>query len=208
MGERLGIDEDLKALRARAVELGASRAEAMSASKVVVDPRVRLKCSVPVCDSYGWNRMCPPNVVSVDEFSRSLARYEHVMVVQFEMGWSEADIARLYGKKGLSELHCDSGYVDNLTEAMRRISDVMAKLEKEALYMGHRFAAALSGGCCRLCDECVGPDPKERCRHPFRARPSMEAVGIDVVGTAENAGMKVEFPPKGKAVWTGLLLVE
>ena len=69
-------------------------------------------------------------------------------------------------------------------------------------------AAALSAGCCPLCDECVGPDPKERCRHPFVARPSMEAVGIDVVATAANAGMDIEFPPRGKAVWTGLLLIE
>jgi predicted metal-binding protein len=36
----------------------------------------------------------------------------------------------------------------------------------------------------------------------------MEAVGIDVILTAENAGAGVEFPAKDDPVWTGLLLVE
>ena len=36
--------------------------------------------------------------------------------------------------------------------------------------------------------------PSEACRHPFEARPSMEAVGIDVVATAEAAGLAVELP--------------
>jgi predicted metal-binding protein len=35
----------------------------------------------------------------------------------------------------------------------------------------------------------------------------MEAVGIDVILTAENSGLPVEFPAKDP-VWTGMLLVE
>ncbi|MDD1771200.1 MAG: DUF2284 domain-containing protein [Methanomassiliicoccales archaeon] len=204
----MAIEIDMEALRARALEMGAHRAEAMSASKVIVDPRVRLKCSVPICENYGRNRMCPPNIISVEEFSEALARYGHVLVVQFEMDWGEEDVKRIYGGKDLAQLHGESGYKDVMIRNMRRMSDSLTRLEKEALYQGHRFAAALSGGRCGLCDECVGPGPKERCRHPFEARPSMEAVGIDVVATAKNAGLEIEFPAKGKAVLTGLLLVE
>ncbi len=202
------IETDLEALRARALELGAHRAEAMSASDVVVDPRVRLKCSVPVCENYGRNRMCPPNIISVEEFSKALARYKHVLIVQSEMEWGQEDVRRAYGEKGLAELHEESGYREAMIGSMRRLSEILSKLEKEALYSGHRFAAALSGGRCGLCDECVGPGPGERCRHPFEARPSMEAVGIDVVATAEKAGLRIEFPAKDKAVLTGMLLVE
>ena len=36
---------------------------------------------------------------------------------------------------------------------------------------------------------------------------SMEAVGIDVFKTAEIAGLPLDFPPKGKAVWNGLVLI-
>jgi len=35
----------------------------------------------------------------------------------------------------------------------------------------------------------------------------MEAVGIDVFKTAENAGLPFEIPVNDKAVWNGLVLV-
>lgn len=202
------LQEDVERLCKRALELGACQARSLSVSKVVVDPRVRLKCSVPVCDGYGRNRMCPPSTISVEEFSESLARYSSAIVVQFDMEWSEEDVKRSFKGKALESLHREDAYLERMTKVMREMSGALNALEKEALYMGYRFAAALTGGCCRLCDECVGPDPKERCRHPFQARPSMEAVGIDVVATAQNAGLRIIFPPKGRAVWTGLLLVE
>ena len=43
---------------------------------------------------------------------------------------------------------------------------------------------------------------------PFEARPSMEAVGIDVVATAEAAGLSVELPAEDHPAWTGLLLID
>jgi predicted metal-binding protein len=36
----------------------------------------------------------------------------------------------------------------------------------------------------------------------------MEAMGIDVFQTAQNAGLPFEIPPKDRPVWTGLLLVD
>jgi predicted metal-binding protein len=57
-----------------------------------------------------------------------------------------------------------------------------------------------------FCGKCVGTGGK--CIHPFSARPSMEAMGIDVVATLENAGKNLEFPVKDKVQWWGLLLVD
>jgi len=37
------------------------------------------------------------------------------------------------------------------------------------------------------------------CRHPFEARVAAEAVGVNVVKTAENAGMAVKFSMQVKA---------
>jgi predicted metal-binding protein len=202
------IGPDLEKLCSRAQELGAYRAKAIQASKIVIDPRVRLKCSVPLCDSYGRNRMCPPNIISVDEFAKMLSRYRFGLLVQFEMAYGEEDIRKKFKRKPLQALQEDKDYSQQLTSTMRKMSDVLCELEKQSLYMGYRFATALTGGCCRLCEECVGPDPMAKCRHPFQARPSMEAMGIDVVATAESAGLRVEFPVKKKAVWTGLLLVD
>ena len=36
----------------------------------------------------------------------------------------------------------------------------------------------------------------------------MEAVGIDVVATAEAAGLSVELPANDHPAWTGLLLID
>lgn len=190
------------------MELGARDAKAILAKEVVVDPRVRLKCSVPLCDSYGHNKMCPPNVLTVEEFARALSHYKHGLLIQFEMDWGEGEVRQLFKGESLGTIHKDEAYVDEMTMVMRKMSDALCELERDALYMGYRFAAGLSGGCCRLCDECVGPGQDATCRHPFQARPSMEAMGIDVVATAEKAGMRIDFPVRDKAVWTGLLLVD
>jgi len=44
---------DSEKYRVKAMELGASDAKIVSASKIVVDERVRLKCAVPRCNLYG-----------------------------------------------------------------------------------------------------------------------------------------------------------
>ncbi len=55
----------------------------------------------------------------------------------------------------------------------------MSALEREAFKLGYRFAAAFAGGDCVLCEVCEGIEDGV-CRHPFEARPSAEAVGVDV----------------------------
>ena len=54
----------------------------------------------------------------------------------------------------------------------------------------------------------TGTSTSEPCRKPFRARPSMEAVGIDVLATAAAAGLPVQMPATDDPVWTGLLLLD
>jgi len=74
--------------------------------------------------------------------------------------------------------------------------------------MEYRFSAGLSGGPCELCDRCVGQKSGAPCKHPLKARPSMEAFGIDVFKTAENAGMPLRCPEGNEAYWIDLLLVD
>jgi predicted metal-binding protein len=202
------IGPELEKLASNAVKYGAYRAQIIPAIKVVVDPRVRMKCSIPLCENFGRNRMCPPNIMSVEEFSRALAAYKWAIVVQFHIGCNEEEIKHRYQDKDLAGLMKDRDYADSLTKGMREMLHALAQLERDALYMGFYLAAALSGGCCRLCDECVGPGQDKQCRHPFQARPSIEAMGVDAVATARNAGLTVEFPAKEHPTWTALLLVD
>ena len=205
-------------LVSRARTLGADRAAPLPARAVVVDERVQLKCRVPLCESYGHNLMCPPNVPTPDETRAVLARYSDTLVLQQEipmtqegvdialagMGYPEAKAQEMASKAGRA---ATATYEVGLKESQNRFARLMTALEKEAFKMGYRFATAYAGGECVLCDVCVGPDG-DACRHPFEARPSMEAVGIDVMATAEAAGLPIELPAVEHPRWTGLLLLD
>jgi len=62
-------------------------------------------------------------------------------------------------------------------------------LERRAFFSGYHAALAMTAGRCHLCDECNRQEGL--CVHPEEARPSMEACGIDVFGTARKAGFKM-----------------
>ncbi|MGD0818371.1 MAG: DUF2284 domain-containing protein [Methanomassiliicoccales archaeon] len=202
------IEEHLAELCSKAMSYGASKAVPIPVGYVVMDPRISLKCQIPRCIHYGRNLMCPPNCVKPDEFAKSLERYKFAILVQAKIITDLASVERRLGATSLVEVIKDEDYLRQLRASTRSFETILNKLERDAMMMGHRFALALSGGTCSLCEECAGISPGEPCRHPFEARPSMEAVGIDVILTAENAGIGVEFPVKKDPVWTGMLLVE
>ncbi len=89
-----------------------------------------------------------------------------------------------------------------------QINDIVVEVEKRAFLMGHYLALGLRGGPCPLCKECVEPD--ESCRHPEKARPSMEALGIDVFATLKNARIPAALVKNSEDEWFfhGLILVE
>jgi predicted metal-binding protein len=198
---------DLKTLCRNALKYGAIKAMSISARKVIIDPRVRMKCAIPVCDSYGRCLMCPPNVISVQEFATALDRYQYAIVLQFPIGVDDKKLGGKIGSMELADLRFDNDYEKVMSLSMREMSDVLTKLERDALHLGYRYTTALSAGSCRLCDVCVGPSKGEPCRHPFEARPSAEALGVDVFTTAANAGMPIKFPAE-QPVWTCILLVD
>lgn len=205
------VEKNLQSLCNVARKLGATNAVFFNAKGVVVDEKVRLKCCVPVCDDYGLNLMCPPNVMSVQEFREVLARYNQAILIQIEaripaemraqIGKAE-DVAALYK----SDKFLDS-YKKHFNPIKLKLHRIVRKIEAQAFSLGYRFAAGFIAGSCKLCPECVAIDSHGPCRHPFRARPSMEAVGIDVYQTAENAGLPFDIPPKNKTAWNGLVLV-
>jgi hypothetical protein len=53
-------EKALKDIMARLRQQGASAVKLIHVSEIVIDERVRLKCQIPLCDSYNKNLMCPP----------------------------------------------------------------------------------------------------------------------------------------------------
>jgi predicted metal-binding protein/SAM-dependent methyltransferase len=83
----------------------------------------------------------------------------------------------------------------------------LLELEKTAFLAGFHKAFVFGAGPCPVCPSC--PDTGI-CRHPDRARPAMEASGIDVYTTARNAGFSLT-PVQEKhnyVKYIGLLVLE
>jgi len=145
-------------------------------------------------------------------FIQCLAKYKHAILVQIESPIpvemreeiKKADnVAALYK----SDIFLKS-YRKYLDPVKLRLHRIVCKMEAKAFELGHRFAVGFIAGSCKLCSECVTVSSREPCRHPFQARPSMEAVGIEAFQTAANAGLPFKIPPKNNTVWNGLVLID
>lgn len=185
-------EEAVKDIMARLRQQGASAVTQIDIADIVVDERVRLKCQIPLCDSYGKNLMCPPFVPSVAFFRDALARYTRAVLIQVTSPLGDT----VHGRPS-AEVYAPA----------KKLHELVNLAEKWAFAYQFRFAAGLIGGCCRLCDECAAVNHNGHCRHPFKARPSMEAMGIDVVNTLSHAGLSIRFPVADDVTWTGVLLI-
>ena len=176
----------LASLCRRAEELGARRAAPISAGDVVIDDRALLKCQVPLCPHYGRDLMCPPNVMPVAQFREVVGRYSRAIVVNVA---AAAPGGAVGGKPDgdAAEDPAWTGYLGSLREARNRLCDVIGGLEAACIGDGHYCAAGFAGGSCTLCEEYVGVASGLPCLYSFRARPAMEAMGIDVMVTAGRA---------------------
>lgn len=184
---------------------GASRAKVIPSRMVVVDERVRLKCSVPLCDNYGRHLLCPPHVIPVAQFREMLASYKHALLLQIDADYDSLD-------KSTKHLDADLSKELETTIGSKKLESELARIveEMEALAFKSGFHLAAGLGCseCSLCETCVGQGSEEPCRHPFKARPSMQAMGIDVIRTCELAGMPVSLSSNKRVRWTGLVLLD
>ena len=205
------VERDLEVLCKLAKEFGATNAASFNAKGVTVDERVRLKCLVPPCDDYGLNLMCPPHVMSVQDFREVLSKYEWAILIQIEAPITAEMQKEIRQAGDVAALYKNTKFMDSYKKTFDpirlKLHHIVNKVEAQASMLGYHFATGFKAGACKLCPECTIKNSQEACRHPYRSRPSMEAVGIDVVKTAENAGLPFDIPTKNKAVWNGLILV-
>jgi predicted metal-binding protein len=183
---------------------GATAARIIPAKMVVIDERVRLKCEVPRCAGYGRYLTCPPYVMPVDIFRGILSRYKWCLLAQVEA----KDINSMDKGKGRID-HTILKENRKLHRPFRlKLLQIVESVEAAAFKKGLYLAAGFIGGSCVLCDKCVNEKTSEVCRHPFRARPPMEAVGINVIRTVKNAGLSIHLSSPKNVIWTGLVLLD
>lgn len=179
-----------------AIEKGATKAKIIPVHEIVLDERVILKYQVPLCNEYGNHLLCPPNSPSLKQFREVLKKYSNGLLIQLRTPMDQVGSKSEGSRKKV------------IYEGAHELHEIVNIVEKAAQELDFIFAAGFIGGACKLCDPCVGVKSGRACKHPFKARPSMEAVGIDVYLTAQRAGLEFSHDIEKEVVWNGLVLLE
>ncbi len=175
------LQRDLELLKRKAVELGASMAEVIPADWAQIDERVRLKCAVPLCPHYGKSAFCPPHAPSVETVKKALARYGHALLLALDVIPSDHFSVRSQQRQ--------SG-----AEWSRKCFEIVGRIETLAFGSGYYLAMGFAQASCKiaLCgqESCLVL-AGGKCPYPLKARPSMEAVGMDVYGLVTRVGWDI-----------------
>jgi len=163
-------------------EMGASKSELIKARDIVVDDRVRFQCNHGGCKNYG-KLMCPPNVPSISDIRKLLNSYYFGIILQISTAFDKSD------KKASAD------------ECAVKLHNLVIEGERYAFKLNFPYVLGMIGGPCKLCEKCTVPCPK-----PESARPSMEAMGIDVLSTTAKVNLSVSFSSE-QITWTGLILL-
>lgn len=182
MPDEKAVQADLERYRALAVELGASDAVVIPANHVVVDERVRLKCTIPRCTRAGETPNCPPYAPDLETVRRAVALYSWAVLFKCDV----APIEDYVPGRGTTRAEQRQVLLFH-----KKGSEVVCALERQVYKDGYHLAMGLGGGSCKdyLCQGmlCQFLD-SGRCRFPQRSRPAIEAMGIDVMRLLNYAG--------------------
>ncbi|MEW5900065.1 MAG: DUF2284 domain-containing protein [Acidobacteriota bacterium] len=136
--------------------------------RIEVAQWVRMKCQFG-CEEYGNTASCPPSVPSVAECERFFREYRRVAVFHLEKRVAKPE--------------------DRFSWT-RRFNLKLWKLEREVFLSGCEKAFLLFMDSCNICAECTGL--RENCKQPKIARPTPEALAVDVYATVRKIGYPIE----------------
>jgi predicted metal-binding protein len=114
------------------------------------------------CSGYGVSLCCPPRTPTPDEMRKILDSYTFGILLHRQI------------KKG--------------GKSVERLSETAVDIERALFLDGYYKAWTLGAGPCDRCKACN----MKACLHADRARPSMEACGIDVYATARAYHLPIQ----------------
>lgn len=136
--------------------------------EIVVSQWVRFICNFS-CDYYGTNAVCPPNVPTIDECRRFFTEYSSAVIIHLEKPYNPEKTS---------------------SEIFEKIDKNLLELEKEIFLNGFYKVLVFPATICYLCKHC--PDERSNCHFKTKARPTPEALGVDVFETVKKIGYPVE----------------
>ena len=154
---------DLQPYCTRAVEGGADHTKQIHPSTVVTAPWVRLKCQFG-CPMYGKGYCCPPDSPTPEQTRAIIDCYDRAILFHYQI-IKKPDQSR--------------------RKLVREYYEVLIDLEADMFKDGYYKAFVFLAGHCDLCKECSKLEGVP-CKFGYRARPAMEACGIDVYQTVRN----------------------
>ena len=134
---------------------------------IAVSQWVRMKCMYG-CNEYGVSAVCPPNVPSVAECERFFSEYSEIVIFHFATTVKDPEARFVWTKK---------------------INLKLLKLEREVFLLGYPKTFLLFMDTCNICPNCTGL--RIQCQHRKQARPSAEALAVDVFSTVKKVGFPI-----------------
>ena len=156
------------ALEALFIKHGFSDFRWIDPAEVVVAEWVRMKC-VYGCREYGRNAACPPNAPPVDACARFFREYKRAVVFHFAKTVDRPEDRHPWSRK---------------------LSLELLKLEHEVFKSGGVKAFLIFFDSCGICLECTGD--RTACKEPKLARPTADALAVDVFSTVRKLGYPIE----------------
>ena len=173
------LQADLKKYRQLALDLGAADAVIIKTDRVIVDERVRAKCSNPKCAAYGTNANCPPHAPDLETVRKIISKYTYAVFIY----------NRFPAETFTSEVRTKT-----YTQSRLKNHGIVGALETAAFNDGYYLATGLADGPSKplYCpdQECRVLEGKG-CRVAFKARYAMESWGMDAYRMAVRAGWEI-----------------
>lgn len=136
--------------------------------KIVVSQWVRMKCMFG-CKEYGVRACCPPHVPSVSECEQFFREYTEAVIFRFEKKVDRPEQRYAWTKE---------------------VNTRLLKLERDVFVAGYPKAFLLFIDTCYFCKECSGN--RVSCYNKPYARPTPEALAVDVFSTVRRVGYPIE----------------
>lgn len=149
---------------------------------IVFEERVKMNCFY--CGRYNSNWRCPPKIPDVD-YKKMISEYDNRAFIYVNMPLNGHDYNKIR------------------TESSVYVHRALLQCEKWLFQHNNSTALAFIGGSCKLCKNGCAPG---KCANPYESRSPVEALGINVVKSAENVGIDISFPAQECMVRIGLLL--